>query len=112
MKLTLTRCEMKEDSKGTPDIENYEVLVAKGRAAVKRALADHDANERWRSVIGPFSVYLSMLEAHMECAELGALNDKEVILHFMGSGASHRVTVKDLRQLIAFRPYHKGTPDG
>lgn len=59
-------------------------------------------NDELRKVIGPFSVYLAMLEAHMECAELGPLDDKDIILHLMGSGASHRVTVADLRKLIAY----------
>ncbi|GEM_PF-6044572 len=61
-----------------------------------------DRREETTEVIGPFSVYLSMLEAHLEVSEQGPLKDKDIILYFMGSGASHRVTVADLRRLVSF----------
>ncbi len=60
-----------------------------------------DRRKETIEAIGPFSVYLSMLEAHLEASEQGPLEDKDTILYFMGSGASHRVTVADLRRLVS-----------
>ncbi len=46
-----------------------------------------------------FSVFLSMIEAHRECSDDDPFEDKDVVLHFMGSGASHFVTIGDFRRL-------------
>ncbi len=46
-----------------------------------------------------FSVFLSMIEAHRECSDDAPFEDKDVVLHFMGSGASHFVTIGDFRRL-------------
>lgn len=52
-----------------------------------------------QKVLSPFVTLLVMLEAHYECAELGELPDSEVVASFMGSGASLRLTVRNLREI-------------
>lgn len=48
-----------------------------------------------------FACWWAMVEAHQECAELPKIDDETVILHFMGSGASHMVFAKDIRAVVA-----------
>ena len=43
--------------------------------------------------------WFAMMEAHRECSEQPPLKDEQVILSFVGSGASCRVTVGDFRCL-------------
>jgi hypothetical protein len=47
----------------------------------------------------PFVTMLAMIEAHLECSEQEPLKDSDVLMQFMGSGASNELRVGDFRQL-------------
>ncbi|KKL63504.1 hypothetical protein LCGC14_2174440 [marine sediment metagenome] len=68
---------------------------------MKRVAPAEGGDVALREALEPFGAYLTILEAHCHLAKLGPLDDKDTILHFMGSGADCRVTVKQLRDLLA-----------
>ena len=79
-----------------------ERLVARGFAPVCALYTEQVGGDAALcEALEPFGAYLTILEVHCHLTKLGPLDDKDTILHFMGSGASCRVTVKQLRDLLA-----------
>lgn len=64
------------------------------------ALAMDPDKKAIREAAASVSLWWAMVEAQAEMAE-EPLRDEQVALHFMGSGASHMVMVKDLRAMMA-----------
>jgi hypothetical protein len=80
-------------SPATPDAATYDTLRAE-------LLQNPDtARERVVEAASPILTWLAMVEAHQECAGLDPYADSAIALSFMGSGASTRVTIGELREL-------------
>jgi hypothetical protein len=58
-----------------------------------------DTAARVVEAASPILTWLAMVEAHQECAGLDPYADSAIALSFMGSGASTRVTIGELREL-------------
>lgn len=51
-----------------------------------------------------FSLWWAMIEGERLLAGEAIIGNSEVVLSFMGSGASHTVTAKDIRDMLSELP--------
>lgn len=80
---------------------NLEACQEQMREVLGELTEAREENKRLREALVRFVQFLAMIEAHATCSEQGSLGDGEVVAYFMGSGASDRLTVGDLRKARA-----------